>query len=124
MNSHVKELWVNALRSGKYTQTTGWLHNSYGYCCLGVLCDLYIQEAPLERTWTKLHPDGCEVHKCSLHGSLDLLPSSVKKWAELETSDPVITIVVNDKETKNTLSELNDFGNDFVKIAELIENQL
>jgi hypothetical protein len=32
--------WVAALRSRKYKQTQGELHNSEGFCCLGVLCDL------------------------------------------------------------------------------------
>lgn len=30
--------WVDALRSGKYEQTTGVLQDSKGYCCLGVAC--------------------------------------------------------------------------------------
>lgn len=28
--------WLEALRSGKYKQTTSFLHDSQGYCCLGV----------------------------------------------------------------------------------------
>ena len=32
--------WVEALESGKYDQTTGTLHDSAGFCCLGVLCDV------------------------------------------------------------------------------------
>jgi hypothetical protein len=40
----VMDLWIAALRSGEYTQTTGKLkrtHTGYeGFCCLGVLCDL------------------------------------------------------------------------------------
>lgn len=34
--------WVNALRSGKYTQGIGALHTQDNtYCCLGVVCNLY-----------------------------------------------------------------------------------
>jgi len=40
-----KERWIEALRSGKYKQTSGELYksfeaypNTYGYCCLGVVC--------------------------------------------------------------------------------------
>lgn len=125
MNSHVKELWVNALRSGKYAQTKGCLHNPQGYCCLGVLCDLYIQEDPFERTWNILTNDGCKVYRYCLDSNEETLPSSVMNWAELKNSNPMVTIVVNDEETEEqTLAELNDFGNDFVKIAELIEKQL
>ena len=32
--------WVDALRSGKYRQTRGWLRKDDGFCCLGVLCDI------------------------------------------------------------------------------------
>lgn len=32
--------WVEALRSGEYTQTTGRLRDMDGHCCLGVLCDV------------------------------------------------------------------------------------
>lgn len=41
----VRELWVQALESGKYKQCRLNLKNKDGkFCCLGVLCDLYIQE--------------------------------------------------------------------------------
>lgn len=41
--AEVYELWLKALRSGEYQQTTGRLRKSgpdAGFCCLGVLCDL------------------------------------------------------------------------------------
>lgn len=36
----LKDKWLKALRSGRYKQGTGWLHDSPSntYCCLGVLC--------------------------------------------------------------------------------------
>lgn len=37
MDPGIKRKWVEALRSGKYTQTVGTLRDGYGYCCLGVL---------------------------------------------------------------------------------------
>jgi hypothetical protein len=39
MNLELKTQWVAALRSGKYKQATGTLHNQATdeYCCLGVL---------------------------------------------------------------------------------------
>ena len=41
MNPELKAKWVEALRSGKYTQARGALHRKDGsYCCLGVLCSL------------------------------------------------------------------------------------
>jgi hypothetical protein len=42
MKKDVKERWIKALRSGKYKQTTGRLRtHEGGWCCLGVLCDVF-----------------------------------------------------------------------------------
>jgi hypothetical protein len=38
MNPELKVKWVEALRSGKYTQGHTTFKSSEGYCCLGVLC--------------------------------------------------------------------------------------
>lgn len=51
MDAELKTRWLEALRSGKYDQTTGVLNRvkeeseddankQPGYCCLGVLCDV------------------------------------------------------------------------------------
>ena len=40
MNQEIKQKWVEALRSGKYKQTTYVLRREDSYCCLGVLCDI------------------------------------------------------------------------------------
>src|SRR4051812_22459868 len=42
--------WVDALRSGKYTQTTKGLNDRRGHCCLGVLCEVAIENGvPIEK---------------------------------------------------------------------------
>ena len=33
-------MWIEALRSGKYKQAKGMLQNARGYCCLGVACEI------------------------------------------------------------------------------------
>jgi hypothetical protein len=40
INKVVKQKWLNALRSGKYKQTSECLKDSAGHCCLGVLCEI------------------------------------------------------------------------------------
>lgn len=40
MTENQAMLWVEALRSGKYKQTSGHLKDKRGYCCLGVLCEI------------------------------------------------------------------------------------
>ena len=32
--------WIAALRSGEYNQTTLTLKDNYGFCCLGVACEI------------------------------------------------------------------------------------
>lgn len=41
MDEELKAKWVAALRSGKYTQTKGTLRDDRGFCCLGVLLDVW-----------------------------------------------------------------------------------
>lgn len=40
--------WVDALRSGKYKQTTETLQDANGFCCLGVACEIFIPESRLQ----------------------------------------------------------------------------
>jgi hypothetical protein len=42
------DLWLEELRSGKWRQAKYVLHNTEedSYCCLGVLCELYVREFP------------------------------------------------------------------------------
>jgi hypothetical protein len=41
MKAELKKKWVEALRSGKYKQNRDSLRYEDGFCCLGVLCDVY-----------------------------------------------------------------------------------
>lgn len=40
---------MEALRSGEYPQTQGRLRDGNGFCCLGVLVDLFLKEN--EKEW-------------------------------------------------------------------------
>lgn len=40
MKKDVRDRWVEALRSGRYRQTTRHLKDETGHCCLGVLCEV------------------------------------------------------------------------------------
>lgn len=44
LKPEIKEKWVTALESGEYQQTQRCLSDNVGFCCLGVLTDLYIKE--------------------------------------------------------------------------------
>lgn len=95
--------WIAALRSGKYKQTTGRLQNVYGYCCLGVACELFSPK----------HEKDKENY---LIGGLPL-----KEYNDPEWLIKMATISFN----SNYLQSLNDFDKlSFSKIADVIETWL
>jgi hypothetical protein len=130
MNSKIKEAWVNALRSGKYEQGSEKLRSVRGYCCLGVLCDIYAQEHNTEWKFrgneeTNLQPMDYWYYE----GESEFLPESVMDWAELKTNNPQLRVDVEEDgednwNYKEGVSHLNDAGYTFTTIANLIEAQL
>jgi hypothetical protein len=112
MNLQIKQKWVNALRSGDYQQGHNYLHTDNGFCCLGVLCDLYIKENNVE--W-ELVNDG---DNYEFQHSDTYLPNSVVEWANLKYNNPIVN------HEASTLATLNDIGFTFNKIADIIEEQL
>lgn len=126
MKADIKAKWVAALRSGQYAQTEGVLRNEEGYCCLGVLCDLYAKETGME--WFTQNNE-----HFTMHGNDGVLPLEVRRWADLphEHGKYVEVMTNEDGETdppypaSPSLTELNDrWGYDFKQIAEVIEEQL
>lgn len=117
MNQEIKQKWLNALRSDEYQQTAERLHDKNGFCCLGVLCDLYGKEHSIE--WEEIDP-GQYTHKIfrnmyySFLYKTGTLPLQVREWAELFQD----TLVVN------RLAEMNDNGYTFEQIADVIETHL
>lgn len=78
MNKRIKELWIEALRSGDYKQGKGLLRNENDeFCCLGVLTNLYALEHP---EIAKQETDPTRFLKCSGY-----LPIEVAEWAEIST---------------------------------------
>lgn len=118
MNARIKKLWIKALHSGEYKQATGALrvldsNGITGFCCLGVLCDLFKHETGKGR-WIvggsfKVEGD-CKV---------GILPETVARWAGMPESDPQIG-----HSRKALASKLNDEGKDFNYIAGRIEKYL
>lgn len=124
MNSKVKEAWVNALRSGKYEQGSEKLRSVSGYCCLGVLCDIYAKETNTEwefrgRGGTNLQPQDYWY----FGDQSEFLPESVMDWAELEINNPSLRFD-DGAYGIDQVSHLNDAGYTFSQIADLIQAQL
>lgn len=139
MNPKIKQMWLEALRSGEYTQGAGHLrvsmtedniHFQDTHCCLGVLCDLHRQTTASLTNWT-ITSDGL----WSYEGYEETLPESVVEWAGIEDMNPNINIsaikfadwyphdIVSSANT-STLAQLNDAGASFEHIANVIEAQL
>lgn len=107
MNKRIKKLWIKALRSGEFKQTTNALRDGAGrstrYCCLGVLCELHRRHSEESGSWKR---DG-------YLGNTALLPDEVQAWAKLDDGNPDVP--------GDNLAGLNDGGKDFCYIADAIE---
>lgn len=80
MKKEVKDLWVKALLSGKYKQTTRMLKNEDGaYCCLGVLCDI-----SKEGEWSQHGLQGFYLSGDNTNGNGEL-PDAVMIYAGIDT---------------------------------------
>lgn len=144
MKPEIKEMWVNALRSGEYTQGLHQLTANNRFCCLGVLCDIArkcgvveLREGKdiqgIERLFYgtpeefsipyQHHVDGCARY--------NVLPKSVMEWSGLNENNPELNIQDDDEDWRNNgpypvqVAELNDeLGYGFNRLARLIESQL
>lgn len=128
MNPEIKAKWVAALRSGKYQQTEGTLNRPLtgGFCCLGVLCDVYGKEKK-KKAFDEFGSFllGGKDHKES--GTSQFLPGKVSRWAGFKNSvlesqsDMEFSITTP---LANCLHHMNDEGYTFEEIANVIEQEL
>lgn len=112
----LKDEWIIALRSNKYDQTTSHLRDAYGYCCLGVACDIGTKKGigkwvggryyELSGDWydINLPPVLCEAFNVDMCGTLPFMSRG--------------------ECTPETLIGLNDGGLTFEEIADVIEHFL
>ena len=127
MKTAIAKRWVEALRSGKYKQGKEYLKRGNKYCCLGVLCDLYLTDKKKE--W-RVNNEGTEpFYTCEK--SEGALPTKVMKWAKMpddtSVSDQVAMHHMEERDKYDeviTLVEANDTrGYNFEQIAKLIETE-
>lgn len=116
MNPEVKEKWLAALRSGDYTQTRTALYKDGSYCCLGVLCEIAVQEGvPLQVRETSIMDTMYKYY----NDESGLLPYEVQTWAGLINRNPNTT--ESPEGYPRSMAELNDNGWTFEEIADVIE---
>lgn len=128
MKPEIIAMWVDALRSGKYPQTQSTLCDGTGYCCLGVLCDLYIKSNPEANSlWAECHPGTpaffWEDEKVGWNWERNYLPEPVMKWIGSDIRDPLVHGPAGFGRWA-TLSRLNDNSLSFSEIADVIEKSL
>ena len=113
--AEARKLWINALRSGRFKQTVGYLKTSEGYCCLGVACELY-QEVVGGLTVNY----NANNNRYTFNDSAAILPKVVREWLGLtEDTGEYVTRSGNG----TSLTEQNDSGLNFDTIANIIEGQ-
>jgi hypothetical protein len=119
MNYEIANTWVNALRSGEYKQQTGGLGfeklstGELKFCCLGVLCDLYVKEHPEAEAElgirTRVSTTGESIHILEYFGDSCFLPHTISTWAEIPRA------------FEEELAMKNDAGATFDELATIIE---
>lgn len=129
MNPEVKQKWIDALRSGDYEQGSEKLRSVSGYCCLGVLCDIYSREHDTQwefRGYDELS-DETNPHPMDywyFDEQSEFLPYSVMDWAGLKTHNPSMRVDSDDDFYTDEIANLNDSGYTFNDLSKLIEQQL
>lgn len=114
MNPEVKKSWKAALTSGEYVQGIGQLKSPDDkFCCLGVLCDLYMK-ATGKGKWTNRGGGTGTTFFDSETGLSSGFPTDeVSRWAGLPNNSPEVDGF--------SLHTMNDTGIPFDKIAEQID---
>lgn len=107
LDKHVKERWVNALKSGQYQQETGTLRrkvdDKYSYCCLGVLVDTLP-----DTVWYPVYGGNTFGYHFGAESTQAILGPLLRATVGLEQSDMCV------------LMDKNDNGVSFNEIADYI----
>jgi hypothetical protein len=115
MNPEIRAQWAAALRSGKYQQGHAALRKDDELCCLGVLCDLAVKAGVASAAMP-----GEPGYPWAYDGYIDYLPDSVKEWAGLRESNPLV--YGPNAPARDHLAILNDdYFWDFSQIADAID---
>ncbi len=126
MREDIKELWVAALRSGKYVQGQGQLatkdNGTVKFCCLGVLCQVLVDNKLLDITVAT------KTGYLTYDGAGLTLPDSVVQFCELSENNPNVQFDggLGGKYNENAvpLAGMNDYNENFPTIADAIERSL
>lgn len=96
MRKDIYDKWVAALKSGHYKRGRGFLNVNSCFCCLGVLCDLYIKEHPDKAYWTEA---GIAIEGAVPEFEACRLPHEVERWAGITNEGFVHALMVKNDDT-------------------------
>lgn len=132
-----QQQWIDALRSGKYTQGTGHLWSQEGskapvcYCCLGVAMKELLPESPdLEPSAfgnfsafsTPMDSAGEFIDKLGLHDGGGSVTLPISEWNKVPKVRNYVQEFATDDAHTIPLWQLNDtYGLTFNEIADFIE---
>ena len=129
MKRELRDRWCAALRSGKYKQGKGHLHQGRKFCCLGVLAD--IEGAEWELYDDKVTP---RIYYSPTVGVQNLYFAASKRFGLRDSTEPeapirfvTILILMNDGATKGDAEVFNlipDKSYTFEEIADWIEQNI
>ena len=77
VNKPVIRRWAERLEANQDPQGTGYLRHADGLCCLGVLCEIAVEDGVIE----KKAPGDMEYGVWEYGGYTTALPESVAEWA-------------------------------------------
>lgn len=137
MDKTIKARWLEALRSGEFEQSGGGLRSPHkrfdtvdfteigaSYCCLGVLCELAVQDGVVKRSddgSAYTFPSPNEWGEERTQHEAAVLPPPVQAWAGIDNEPGSLRTMINEFAS---LIELNDdAGYTFAQIADVIEQQ-
>lgn len=127
MKTEIKNLWLEALRSGDFEQTKGVLCTTDGkMCCLGVLTEMAVKAGIVQRgnvnnTYNYVQDTEVDSYTYGPYEDYGILPSEVMEWADLDSPNPAVNI----NGSYFGLAELNDAEDfTFPMIADVIEEHL
>ena len=95
MNKEAKEMWIDALRSGKYKQGKSFLKNyDNTYCCLGVLVEVFEHHYGLKFDREINGNSHTEFGSCRSSISP---PDIVSNWINISPRHQALLVNLNDK---------------------------
>ena len=127
MQTIERDLWITALRSGKYHQGRHALSSGKGghqdqLRCLGVCCDIFREELGLDVVKRYIND---ELFDVAYSESATVLPLSVANYVGLKTREGRFSKYrhgVKEIHECEALTSLNDDGATFAEIADILED--